>query len=634
MKSILRYSLFLLIIFLLIGCDSTPIDDDNDEPTIDQTTFVVTFETNGGSSIPSQTIEKGDTITYPDNPIKEGFIFIGWFTTSSFDQAFDRMSEINKDMTLYASWQKISINDVTITFETEYGNVVSPIIGEPGTNISIPNDLTDTFYDFVEWRIKGTTTVFTNTVIPDESIILEAVWEKNDTYEVTFYIDNNEYDSFLFTAGSTLTLPSNPEVENYIFLGWYEQNTFVSEYNNLEALPSAHLELYGKLVLIDDYFYEATFDTVGGNDIEPVLQIVGNRILEPNTPIKKGYIFEGWYEEANYQNPYNFNQTHTEDITLYAKWTFDDTYTITNLIASETETKQIILGQGENVDLPQLFREGYIFDWWYTTENYNVRYRDYLYFAEPLGYELNLYAKWIEAPNVVYLTLETYGGTKPRYSITEGVMQTGIIQANPDDEIWVINPSKEGYNFAGWYEDEAFSTIVMPASSSTSSQKLKIPSADTTYYAKWVSKTTGQVDEGSTEIESTILERLIEYGFTCINNSCVLEEYTNYNYIFDLDTLDFSYVIDVDTITEDGYRYYDRVITINSDYDITYSYHALEDFGYLYNVDIEIEGNYLTNTYQVLLFDSNVTQQQTNYDKAMDFIENIVMFYEAILNNN
>lgn len=633
MKTILRYSLFLLIVFSLIGCTDTSIDDDKTDPTIDPQTFVVTFETNGGSSIPNQTVKKGNTITYPNNPTKEGFVFMGWFTSSSFNEAFDRTTEINEDMTLYASWEEISIDDVTITFETEFGNGVSPIIGEPGTNISIPNDLTDTFYDFLEWRIKGTNTVFTDTVFPDESIILVAVWEKNDTYEVTFYIDDIEYDSFLFTAGSTLTLPSNPEVDDHIFLGWYEQKTFDSEYNELDALPSAHLELYGKLVLIDDYFYEATFNTVGGNHIEPVLQIVGNGILEPNIPIKKGYIFEGWYEDEEYQNLYNFNQTHTEDNTLYAKWTFDETYTITNLIVSETEIIQLILGQGENIDLPQLFKEGYIFDWWYTTENYTVRYRDYLYFAEPLGYELNLYAKWIEAPHVVYLKLETYGGTDPRYSITQGVMQTGIIQANPDDEIWVVNPSKEGYNFAGWYEDESFSTIVMPTSSGSSSQKLKIPSADTTYYAKWVSKTTGQVDEGSRETESTILERLIEYGFTCTDTSCVLEEYTNYNYIFDLNTLEFSYIIDVDTITEDGYRYYDRVITINVDYDITYAYHALEDFGYLYNVDIEIEGNYLTNTYHVVSFDSNVTQQQTNYDKAMNFIENIVLFYEAILND-
>jgi len=62
MKSISRYSLFLLIIFSLIGCNHTPIDDDKTDPRIDPQTFVVTFETSGGSSIPNQTVEKGDLL--------------------------------------------------------------------------------------------------------------------------------------------------------------------------------------------------------------------------------------------------------------------------------------------------------------------------------------------------------------------------------------------------------------------------------------------------------------------------------------------------------------------------------------------------------------------------------------------
>ena len=86
----------------------------------------------------------------------------------------------------------------------------------------------------------------------------------------------------------------------------------------------------------------------------------------------------------------------------------------------------------------------------------------------------------------------------------------------------------------------------------------------------------------------------------------------------------------MDQSNDGGYRYYDRIVTIYPNYDIDYSYQVEEDYGFLYVIEITIEGNYLTDTYEVTYFNSNITQEETNYDKAMEFIENIVLLYEAI----
>jgi uncharacterized repeat protein (TIGR02543 family) len=48
----------------------------------------------------------------------------------------------------------------------------------------------------------------------------------------------------------------------------------------------------------------------------------GGTLPEPPNPVAEGYIFGGWYKEANYTTPWNFpSDTVTADTILHAKWT-------------------------------------------------------------------------------------------------------------------------------------------------------------------------------------------------------------------------------------------------------------------------------------------------------------------------
>lgn len=64
--------------------------------------FVVTFNPNGGSSVSEQIVVKGGTATEPKNPIREGYTFLGWFTSDGV--GFDFSDPIDSDITLYALW--------------------------------------------------------------------------------------------------------------------------------------------------------------------------------------------------------------------------------------------------------------------------------------------------------------------------------------------------------------------------------------------------------------------------------------------------------------------------------------------------------------------------------------------------
>ena len=69
------------------------------------TTFTVTFNTNGGSAVVSQTVADGSKAVKPDtDPTKEGCTFDGWYQDATFTAAFDFNTAITADTTIYAKW--------------------------------------------------------------------------------------------------------------------------------------------------------------------------------------------------------------------------------------------------------------------------------------------------------------------------------------------------------------------------------------------------------------------------------------------------------------------------------------------------------------------------------------------------
>lgn len=80
-----------------------PEDTTDDTPTV--TTYTVTFDSDGGDSVPDQTIDDGGKVTEPTAPTKSGYTFDGWFSDSSLTTAWDFDNDVvTADTTLYAKW--------------------------------------------------------------------------------------------------------------------------------------------------------------------------------------------------------------------------------------------------------------------------------------------------------------------------------------------------------------------------------------------------------------------------------------------------------------------------------------------------------------------------------------------------
>ena len=67
--------------------------------------YTITFNSNGGSSVSSQTVSYGDTISKPSNPTRDGYTFKYWSTSSSGSE-YNFNTTVNSNMTLYAIWEQ------------------------------------------------------------------------------------------------------------------------------------------------------------------------------------------------------------------------------------------------------------------------------------------------------------------------------------------------------------------------------------------------------------------------------------------------------------------------------------------------------------------------------------------------
>lgn len=67
----------------------------------------VSFNSNGGTSVPAQTIKRGEVVSKPIAPTRPDYEFVGWYADAALTQAWDFTQPVNSNMTLYAKWNEV-----------------------------------------------------------------------------------------------------------------------------------------------------------------------------------------------------------------------------------------------------------------------------------------------------------------------------------------------------------------------------------------------------------------------------------------------------------------------------------------------------------------------------------------------
>lgn len=78
--------------------------------------YTIIFDSNGGSEVAQQTISPGELVTKPTDPVRDGYIFVGWYNGTA---EFDFSKKVSQDMTLTAKWKSTSTDQDSTKEEEE-----------------------------------------------------------------------------------------------------------------------------------------------------------------------------------------------------------------------------------------------------------------------------------------------------------------------------------------------------------------------------------------------------------------------------------------------------------------------------------------------------------------------------------
>lgn len=281
-------------------------------------TFTVTYDSNEGSAVASETVDYGSLATEPDDPTLASYLFEGWYTDdTTFEEPFSFDTPIVDDITLYANWD----DAVIITFDSNEGSAVTEQTILVGALATEPDDPTLADNTFDGWYY-------------DDSTFLEPVDFATDVFEAddTLYakwvpyvvvtFDSNEgsaVEAQSIPNGSLATEPDDPTLADNRFDGWfYDDETFAEPVDFTTDVFEADDTLYAKWVVQ----VTVTFDSNEGSAVDSQVIDSGALATEPDDPTLAGNTFAGWfYDDATFLEPVDFAvDTFAADDTLYAKW--------------------------------------------------------------------------------------------------------------------------------------------------------------------------------------------------------------------------------------------------------------------------------------------------------------------------
>lgn len=223
-------------------------------------TYTVTFDSDGGSDVASQTIEEGNRATKPADPTKEGYDFVGWYNGNT-EFEFDEV--ITGDITLTAKWNIITYNiEYTGLEGATHSNPVTYDVETATITFTAPSNRDG--YVFKGWTpasiAKGST--------GDKTVT--ATWAK--VYTITWKVNGEEYTEGTPTTsvedGNAIThLPTAPSAPSgcseKVFVGWTDSE--ISEETDIKPTTLFTDAVSAPAIDGDKTFHAVFADEEGGD---------------------------------------------------------------------------------------------------------------------------------------------------------------------------------------------------------------------------------------------------------------------------------------------------------------------------------------------------------------------------------
>ena len=418
--------------------------------------YTLSFDSDGGSEVGSQTVEYNALAIEPAAPTKAGYTFQYWtYNDEQVDFSTFRMPYFNVQMV--AVWTP---NQYTISFEENGGSVVADVTAAYQSSVAEPTAPTKEGYTFGGWYTSNdnmidATRVTWPVAMPLNGATYYAKWDINQ-YTITFDSNGGTPVSAITQDYATpVTAPAAPTKEGYEFAGWQPSVP--------TTMPAEDITLVAQWTVLQ---YTITYVLDNGSaNIEQTYDF-GGAVTAPENPSKAGYTFTGWDITIPATMP-------AQDLTATAQWQIHE-YSLVfdvNGGANIDITTPVTVNYNDAVTLPvfntDFTNTGYSFSGWY----YDGAAVSGATFTVPAlassGDTLTLTAQYTQNTYHIY------------YKEADGTLIDTSADLHYNDSIAAleITPVKTGYDFADWYSDAALTTVF--------TDWTFMPADDITVYAKW-----------------------------------------------------------------------------------------------------------------------------------------------------
>ena len=405
-----------------------------------------------------------NTTETTSRPYKAGYTFTGWYADEACTQLFDFdayfASQEKADVTVYAGFEEVVATAVAIVYMSDDVQFETQIV-EDGVTAPTSRRPGKAGFRFTGWYADEACTQlfdFDAYFAQDEktSVIVYAGFEvdKDAIIQIIYYVDGNVKYTQNVTAQTSASDADAPHKAGHKFTGWYADAACTELFDfgaYFASFPRNTVSVYAGFDEIADVRLHYSV-----NGAVEHTQTVAYDTTESDfaDPVKGGYTFIGWFADAACEKPFDFESYFAQtdkaaETTVYAG--FEEIIEISYYVDGKLIWTQVVSDDTAAAIPNEPGKAGYSFAGWYDKEGDGAKLFDFkAYFASEQKADVNVYAHFERiAEDAVQITYFADGQHWRTQTVQGGVATPETIPA----------PTKEGYIFKGWYEDETFETL-------------------------------------------------------------------------------------------------------------------------------------------------------------------------------
>ncbi|WP_164473199.1 InlB B-repeat-containing protein [Clostridium sp. E02] len=412
-------------------------------------TSIITFKDFDGSIIMQEPVNFGEDISFPDDPVRNKYTFIGW------DKDLGNLSNLLTDTVVTAQYEKnnfklkLDANSGNFngnnekTYSVDKGETLKKYLDESEHELKKNN------FKFLGWYSdkKNGLKIEDSLRMPSNDLTLYAHWERSSS-EVTFKDWNGTVlERQEVSIGADATLPEIPERPGYTFTGWDKPLTNIQDHTDITAQYSIN----GYLLTLD-----GNGGTLEGNSTKEVVVSFDqsfDQVLKDGRDLinRPGYHFDGWYTSALGGTGYAYsgNQMPSIDVNVFAHWS-PNTYKITfdpnhkKWVGGEFKEEHTFDTELGTLPAPEIY--GWKFNGWWTGKNGSGTKITEHSLVDPK--DMIYYGNWLSVAYPVRFL------SKVEQPEGESVQTFPVNQVYDEVFHTLPEPEEKGYTFIGWYDGD------------------------------------------------------------------------------------------------------------------------------------------------------------------------------------